>query len=71
MNSHLKLKNKLFSLSVEDRKKLNGLHPKRAEIIPHGVSILYHLMDRFSIDNITTSEKDNLEGYLLFKRGNL
>lgn len=63
------LKKKLFTMSIDDRRKMAGLHPKRAEIIAHGVSILYALMDKYSIDQIITSEKDNLEGYLLYKRG--
>lgn len=62
------LKNKLFSMTVEERKKLNGLQEKRAEIIAHGVSILYEIMNKFNIDYVITSESDNLEGYLKFKR---
>jgi exopolyphosphatase/guanosine-5'-triphosphate,3'-diphosphate pyrophosphatase len=54
----------LFSLSVEQRKKLVGLQPERAEIMPFGALILYKIMLKFDIDFITVSEKDNLEGYL-------
>ena len=59
---------KLYSMSVEERKKLDGLQPERAEIIPAGLSILLFIMNKLNINEFTVSEKDNLEGYLL-KRG--
>lgn len=64
-----KLKDKLFSMSVEERKLLKGLQPERAEIIAGGVAILCLIMDMIGINEFTVSEKDNLEGYLMQKRG--
>ena len=62
---------KLFSMNVSERAKLKGLQPGREEIIAHGVTILYEIMDKFSIDYVITSEKDNLEGYLYYKKVSL
>lgn len=62
---------KLFSMSVSERAKLKGLQHGREEIIAHGVTILYEIMDKFSIDYVITSEKDNLEGYLYYKKVSL
>lgn len=61
------LKEKLFSLSVEERKNLKGLQPERAKVIASGVAIMFAIMEKFSIESITVSEKDNLEGYLTLK----
>lgn len=62
------LTDKLFSMSVEDRKKLKGLQPERAEVIAGGAEMLLRLFDLLKIDEITVSESDNLEGYLAEKR---
>ncbi len=62
-----KLTDKLFSMSVEDRKKLKGLQPERAEVIAGGASVLLAIMDKLKISNFTVSESDNLEGYLMTK----
>lgn len=58
------LADKLFSMTVEDRKKLRGLQPKRAEIIAGGALLLYRITEKLGIDCFTVSESDNLEGYL-------
>ncbi len=65
----ISLRNKLFSMSVEERKSLKGLQPQRAEIIAGGVSILLSVMEKIGLDKITVSDKDNLEGYLKLKVG--
>ncbi len=59
-----KLVDKLFSLSVEDRKKLKGMYPPRAEVIAGGAKLLLEIMNRIDAESIIVSEKDNLEGYL-------
>lgn len=65
------LKERLFSLTVEERKQLKGLQPERAEVIAGGVALLYAVMDKFGMDKITVSENDNLEGYLMrYRREN-
>ncbi len=63
----LALKNKLFSLDIEQRKSIKGLQPERAKIIPMGVAIICKIMDYLQVDEIIVSEKDNLEGYLKLK----
>lgn len=62
-----RLTERLFSLSVEERKKLKGLQPARAEVIAGGAALMLSVMKKIGIEHITVSEKDNLEGYLLTK----
>ncbi len=62
-----KLKDKLFAMSVEERKNVVGLQRDRAEVIAHGVAILYAVIEKIGINEIIISEKDNLEGYLKIK----
>lgn len=64
-----RLTEKLFALSVENRKKLKGLQPERAEVIAGGTQILLSIMKMLKIEKFYVSEKDNLEGYLMLKRG--
>ena len=61
------LTNRLFSMTVDERKKLKGLQPERAEVIASGCSILLSVMKHLGVDKIIVSEKDNLEGYLKLK----
>lgn len=58
---------KLFSMTVEERKKLKGLQPERAEVIAGGAELMLLIMNKIGIDKITVSESDNLEGYLMKK----
>lgn len=58
---------RLARMSVEERKKLKGLQPERAEVISSGVALLCALTDYIGLEGVTVSEKDNLEGYLLRK----
>lgn len=58
------LKEKLLNLKVEEIKQLKGIHPKRADIIVAGTTILNVIMDNLDIYEITVSEYDNLEGLL-------
>lgn len=60
---------KLFSLSVEERKKLKGMHPPRAEVIAGGAKLLLEIMNKININTLIVSEKDNLEGYLIKRLG--
>lgn len=61
------LKDKLYSLSEDEREKLKGLQPKRAKVIANGVSILAGVLKYANLNGFTTSENDNLEGYLIEK----
>ena len=44
---------------------------RRADIIGGGAALLHALMKRFEISQITVSDSDNLEGYILLKEGAL
>ncbi len=63
------LVNKLFSLSVEERKLLKGMYPPRAEVIAGGAKLLLEIMNKIQIDSVVVSERDNLEGYLIKRLG--
>jgi exopolyphosphatase/guanosine-5'-triphosphate,3'-diphosphate pyrophosphatase len=57
----------LASLSLEERKQVTGLSPQRADVICHGLSVLYCFMIGYGFDEITVSDRDNLEGYLTLR----
>ena len=61
------LYNKVASADIEERLKMPGLPAQRADIIPHGLAILLSAMRRAGLKEITVSEADNLEGYLLLR----
>ncbi len=61
-----RLERSLADMSIEERRKLPGLQPNRADIVVHGICILRAVMRRFGINEITVSEYGNLDGY--FKR---
>ncbi len=62
---------KILSMSVEDVRKMSGMEPRRADIIGGGCLLMGRVMQHFKIDEITVSESDNLEGYVLLKEGRL
>ena len=53
----------LAGMKVEDRIRLQGLQPSRADIVVHGICILLGVMGRLGMDRITVSEWGNLDGY--------
>ena len=55
------------SKTVEERKKIIGLQPERADVILGATVLLYEIMLHVGIDKITVSEDDNLDGYLISK----
>lgn len=59
----------LFNLSLEERKKLPGLQPQRADIIPYGALILEELMKKLNCKEIIVSEKDILYGLIITASG--
>ena len=61
------LTDKLYELSIEERKKLKGLQPERARVIANGCLILLEIMRYLKLVTIRISDKDNLEGYLMDK----
>jgi exopolyphosphatase/guanosine-5'-triphosphate,3'-diphosphate pyrophosphatase len=58
--------NRLRSLNLDERKKVKGLQPGRADIIIAGTIILKSIMEILEIDNIIVSDSDNLEGMLYY-----
>lgn len=60
----LKNLDKFLSLSLEERKKIPGLHPKRAEVIIPGTYLLLWIMEVLERDEIIVSESDILEGMM-------
>ncbi|OQY41595.1 MAG: hypothetical protein B6227_04620 [Fusobacteriia bacterium 4572_74] len=61
----LKNLDKFISLSLEERKKIVGLHPKRAEVIIPGTYLLLWIMEVLQRDEIIVSESDILEGMMM------
>lgn len=53
------------SKSLEERKNITGLEPKRAEVIISGTFLLQTIMKYFGKESITVSEADILEGLML------
>lgn len=54
-------------MKTNERKKVIGLEPSRADIILAGLNIFYNIMNSFNIDKVTVSEYDNLEGLIFYK----
>lgn len=57
----------LSSLPLEERKKIPGLPPARAQHMPHGLCILTAAMALCGKSEITISGRTNLDGYLMTK----
>lgn len=55
---------KLSNMTLEQRLKLDGLQPGRADIVVHGICILQALMEEFVMNEITVSELGNLDGFV-------
>lgn len=57
--------NKLFEMSVDEIKKIKGMDVRRADVIAGGALLFLELMNYLSVEKVTISENDNLEGFLL------
>ncbi|MDE5616192.1 MAG: hypothetical protein K2I78_00220, partial [Clostridia bacterium] len=55
---------KIQSLNMEERLKINGLEPKRRNVIVGGGRLLSALMKMLGRDHVIVRESDNQEGYL-------
>lgn len=55
---------KLLSLPQEERLRLRGMDPRRADILGGGVLLLRAAMGAAGAEKIIVSERDNMEGYL-------
>jgi exopolyphosphatase/guanosine-5'-triphosphate,3'-diphosphate pyrophosphatase len=49
-------------MDTEDRKKVTGLDPKRADIIIGGIAIIIEALKMLDCKSIYVSEKDILDG---------
>jgi exopolyphosphatase/guanosine-5'-triphosphate,3'-diphosphate pyrophosphatase len=54
----------LCSLSLEERKKLPGINPYRADIIVAGAAVIETLMEEFGLEEINISHKGLIDGML-------
>jgi len=57
----------LAQMSVNERKQVIGLEPKRADIIYVGGLILQSILEKIGKDSFIVSDYDNLEGYIAYK----
>jgi exopolyphosphatase/guanosine-5'-triphosphate,3'-diphosphate pyrophosphatase len=60
---------KLEALSPEERKKVPGLRPERADIILAGIRILSVILNELSLHDLLVSESDLLDGIILALNG--
>ena len=56
---------RLASAGVDERKKVMGLEPGRADVIVGGAAVLRAVMDLAGLDEILVSEKDILDGLVI------
>jgi exopolyphosphatase/guanosine-5'-triphosphate,3'-diphosphate pyrophosphatase len=59
-----KIMTMLCSLPLEERRKVPGMNPERADIIIGGGAILETLMDEFGLEEVTVSERGLRDGLL-------
>ncbi len=64
-----RLLSKLLSSTINEKRKLSGLSPERADIVTAGVLIAQTIMQDLNISRVVVSETDIMEGYLLKKIG--
>ena len=60
-----KMRDNLFSLTLEERKAVKGLEPERADLIIPGIQFTIKLMDLFQFHELIISDYGLLEGVLL------
>lgn len=59
----------LADMPISERLLIPGLQPKRADIIVHGVCILYTLMKELDIEELKVSEYGNMDGFVIDRYG--
>ena len=57
--------NKFLSVNLEERKKITGLQPQRAETAISGTIIILAIMELLNKEEVIVSECDNLEGAMV------
>ena len=55
----------LCTLSLDERKKVEGINPERADIIVGGAAILETIMEEFGLEEITVSDRGIVHGMLM------
>jgi exopolyphosphatase/guanosine-5'-triphosphate,3'-diphosphate pyrophosphatase len=55
----------LCTLALEDRKKIRGINPERADIIVGGAAILETIMEEFGLEEIRISDRGIVHGMLM------
>lgn len=58
------LTERLAALDTEGRKKIKGMHPKRADVIIAGALILEETLEELCFSEMTISERDILDGII-------
>jgi exopolyphosphatase / guanosine-5'-triphosphate,3'-diphosphate pyrophosphatase len=53
---------RLASLPLDERRRLPGLHPKRAPVIVAGAVLVEQVLEQFGLDALEVSERDILHG---------
>jgi exopolyphosphatase/guanosine-5'-triphosphate,3'-diphosphate pyrophosphatase len=56
---------RLASLPLDERRRLPGLHPKRAPVIVAGAVLVEQVLEEFDLEAIEVSERDILHGAAL------
>ena len=59
------MRKRLFALSLEERKRVKGLEPGRADLIIPGIQFTINTMEFFKFEELIVSEYGLLEGVLL------
>ncbi len=54
----------LLTMPLDEKRRLTGLPRDRADVITGGACILVGFMERWGVDALIVSDRDNLEGYL-------
>ncbi len=60
-----KVVSELCTLSLDERKKVEGINPERADIIVAGAAILETIMEEFGLEKITVSDRGIVHGMLM------
>jgi exopolyphosphatase/guanosine-5'-triphosphate,3'-diphosphate pyrophosphatase len=60
------LARRLESLNYEQRARIKGLDPGRVDVIVAGAEILLKVMEAFDAAEVLVSEKDILDGLVLY-----
>ena len=61
---------RILATPVEKRAEIKGMHPQKILILPAGILLVMGIMRYLSLQKITVSENDNLEGYKRLKENN-